>query len=271
MRPSFDSGSLRLALVLAVEVLAVTWASVGLRSASVRRRLFDDLGAYAVICGSAGEGSRSRFVRERGWEEWSRTLGQRARWFGDRVTRRSQREARSVRHQLPALCEAMARDLRGGVSISAALWSSAAVCTGPLADDIGRVRRSVSSGTGLVDGLNAWLAWRPLPELAAFVAAARVGLEVGGELAPAFDACGAALRDRLEVDDEVKALTSQSRASGVLLTALPWVAAGGLAALNPASGRFLVSTTAGGLCLVLGVFLDVAGWAWMTRLVGGSR
>lgn len=267
-----ESSPLVLCLLVAADAVTLVWVISAVRNDPARAR------ARMLMPSHRADGFETAESREHTTRSFrarwiSLDVGKQAAWGRPlaRLTRQPSRDARTVRSQLPLLCEAMARDLRGGVSISAALWSSASACSGALAEDIDQVQQRVSGGTPFVDALASWTVVRPIPELSAFVAAARVGLEVGGELAPAFDACAAALRDRLEVDDEVRALTAQSRASGVLLTALPWVAAAGLALVNPESGRFLVSTTAGGVCLAVGVLLDVAGWAWMSRLVEGSR
>lgn len=95
----------------------------------------------------------------------------------------------------------------------------------------------------------------------------RLGSEVGGELADAFDAFAAGARDDLALRDEVGALTAQSRASAILLTALPLAGSVLMGVLQPSTTAFLVASPAGRACLGAAVALLAAGWAWMGSMV----
>lgn len=134
-----------------------------------------------------------------------------------------------------AFAEAVARELRAGSALVEALASA-------------RAR------AGDVDDPRLWV----------LIA---LGREVGGELADAFDEVSAAARDDVEVRDEVRALTAQSRASAWLLTALPLLSTAGLAAVHPDALRVLVTQRVGWACLAGAATALAVGWAWTTALV----
>lgn len=185
--------------------------------------------------------------------------------------RREARRTRAIDRDLPRLAESMARELRVGGSPAAALFAAGELLAGPVAADLDVVRRSVGSGRRLEMAIGDWAVRRPSPGVAHLVTVLALGIDLGGALAPALDATSEALRARLEVGDEVRALTAQARASAVLLTALPVVAVTGLAMVDPSTVGFLVGSTFGRCCLGLGAALSVAGWWWMGRLTGSGR
>jgi tight adherence protein B len=94
---------------------------------------------------------------------------------------------------------------------------------------------------------------------------------VGGRLAASFESLAASIADRREVDGEVRAITSQARASTVMLAALPFVSAGLVGLIEPGVWTFLFGTGLGGICLAVAVALDVAGVAWMAAMIRGVR
>ena len=64
----------------------------------------------------------------------------------------------------------------------------------------------------------------------------------------------------------MRALSSQARASAVVIGLAPLGFAVLAAMVDPASIHFLVGTPIGIACLVVGVVLDGVGAAWMHRL-----
>jgi tight adherence protein B len=188
-----------------------------------------------------------------------------------RSGRRHRRRRAAMERELPALAEAMARELRVGSSLPAALGEAGALAGPVVAGDVDAVRRDLAGGRPLVGALDGWSSrWRS-PALDHLIAVMAIGAELGGELAPALDGASDSLRDAFEVADEITSLTTQSRASAWLLTGLPPVAVVGLALIDPSSARFLVASPAGLCCLVVASTLLGLGWWWMRWLADGAR
>jgi tight adherence protein B len=57
--------------------------------------------------------------------------------------------------------------------------------------------------------------------------------EVGGNLAEVLDAISFTIRERVRIKGEIKSLTAQGRATGVIITILPFVLVGLLSVINP--------------------------------------
>jgi len=79
------------------------------------------------------------------------------------------------------------------------------------------------------------------------------------------------LRDRVALDREVAALSSQAKASAAVLVVAPIVFAGLAGLADPRVARTLLGEPLGWACLAGGVLLDAVGAVWMSRLVGRSR
>jgi len=132
----------------------------------------------------------------------------------------------------------------------------------PISDDVIEVLGSVDRGASLDDALDAWQLRRGGRSLGLLVAACRFGLAEGGDLAAALDGAAVSLLDQIEVADEARALSSQARASAMVLVSLPVIGALGFSLLDPSVATTLFTTRPGWICLVLGLLLDAAG-AWV--------
>ncbi|MET1039789.1 MAG: type II secretion system F family protein [Acidimicrobiales bacterium] len=178
------------------------------------------------------------------------------------------REAR-VERELPALLEAVARGLRSGAAIPTALREAAA--TGSVAaQDLATVLVDVDRGLSFGVAFDRWAKRRPRPGVRLVVGALSMAMASGGTPARAVDGVAATLRERAEVDREVRALATQARASAAVVTLAP-LAFGALGALgDERTATFLLRTPAGLACLVSGLVLDGIGAAWMVRIARGA-
>jgi tight adherence protein B len=93
-----------------------------------------------------------------------------------------------------------------------------------------------------------------------------VALEAGGAPARAVDGVASTLRERAEVDREMRALATQARASAVVITVAPLAFATLGVVGDERTAHFLLRTPAGLGCLAAGVALDAVGAWWMARI-----
>jgi len=167
---------------------------------------------------------------------------------------------------LPAALEAVARGLRSGASLQQAVAEAAAGTPGALGKELQLAAASTERGTPLVQALEDWGERCPRPGVRLAVAALCLGAETGGAQARAVDGVAATLRERLAVAGEVKALTSQTRASMLVIAAAPVVFCVFASATDPRTSTFLFRSPAGLVCLAAGISLDIVGGLWMRRL-----
>jgi tight adherence protein B len=164
---------------------------------------------------------------------------------------------------MPGAIDAVARALRSGASLHAALHEAAAATPGPLGEELAAVARE--GDEGLVAALDRWAGACPRPEVRLVAAALAMGAETGGAQARAVEGVAAALRQRAAVQAEARALATQARVSAQVMAGAP-IAFGALSWSGNAA-RFLVHTRAGLVCLFTGLALDGLGAWWMARIV----
>lgn len=183
------------------------------------------------------------------------------------AARAAQRRARA----LPVLLEDVARALRSGASLRQALQLSVERADATLVPALREVSDALAHGGRLDAALARWLEQQPSEGLRLAVAALLLGIDAGGAHGRALDGVAASLRDRLAVDREVAALSSQARASAVVMAAAPVVFAVFAAAADRRTAHFLVGTAAGLTCLTVGLALDAMAAWWMVRVTGAVR
>lgn len=165
---------------------------------------------------------------------------------------------------LPQALELTARALRSGASVLTALDTVATEMpeTG-WAEVVGRVR----GGLGLTEALDGWIGDRSERQTAAALLV--LGHRSGAAMAASLDRAAASLRQPSALVDEIQALTSQTRVSGMVVAAAPAGFAAVIAVADPGALGALVATPVGLLSLVAGLVLEGLGLWWMGRLSRG--
>ena len=161
----------------------------------------------------------------------------------------------------------VARSLRSGGSFSAAIAEGAEAVPGPVGADLAELERRVELGSSWPDSLASWVTRRPLRSVAMAAGGLAVGLQTGTATARVLDGLVDAIRIGSDGRAEARALSSQARASVMVLVASPLaflVISGGL---GGGSTGFLFGTPVGWLCLTGGVLLDVGAAWWMRAIV----
>jgi tight adherence protein B len=167
---------------------------------------------------------------------------------------------------LPGALEAVARSLRSGGSLRQAVAEAADATPGNLGAELRLVAAATERGAPLVDALDAWHERCPRSGVRLAVAALCLGAETGGAQARAVDGVAATLRDRLAVEGEVRALTSQTRASMLVIAAAPVAFCFFASSTDSRTSTFLFRSPIGLACLTAGIALDVIGAFWMRGL-----
>ncbi len=181
---------------------------------------------------------------------------------------RSQQRRRLVAiGQLPEMLDVLARELRGGRNLHEAIQTASSMSSlqGLGLDTL--VTR-FASGERLVEALDRWAGELNHPDGDLVRAVVSLGSVTGGALAGSMERAALTLRERAGLVDEVRVLTAQTRASAMVLFVAPLGFLVLLLTLDPASSAAVFTTGTGQLCVVLGLLLDIVGFAWMRRLAG---
>ena len=200
-------------------------------------------------------------ARVRLGDQTARLLGPFQRWFGAATRRRS-----SDRDVL-LLLESTTRRLRSGSSLRLALASAAGDCAEPADREL---TEAIGTGAPMHPILEAWMQGAP-PARLLVGTALQLAADSGGAVASVFDGVAESLRDRLALDREVAALSSQARASALVLIVAPAVFAVLMASIDSRVAAVQFTTPIGWACCIVGLGLDALGALWMSRMIARVR
>ncbi len=181
------------------------------------------------------------------------------------VLARGDRASRRIVQSLPEMLELLARSLRGGADLRTALRDVAGG-TNEAGRTLDSVLRRVAAGERLGEAMDRWVVDLGHRDATVVRAVIRLGDSTGGSMATALDRAAATIRERSALRSEIRALTSQSRSSAMVIALSPVAFLAVVAITDPKSSRVLFATNVGRLSLTGGLLLDGLGMLWMSRL-----
>lgn len=161
-------------------------------------------------------------------------------------------------------CDSIARALRGGRSLAAAVAEAADRHAHPAVVEIAR---GVGVGEPLTTAIDRVAARAADPDTVLVTQVLAVAAEHGGSQAEAIDRAAATLRERHALRAERRAQAASARLSTRVMTILPFAFTGFVAASDADVRHVLVGTPVGWSCLAIGGVLNLGGRAWAKRAV----
>src|SRR5581483_10063044 len=175
---------------------------------------------------------------------------------------------RAFADQLPDTITLMANTLRSGMSLLQAMEMISREAESPTGPEFGRVVREIGLGIGPEEALLHLVRRLRSDDLDLMVTAVLVQHEVGGNLARILDTIAHTIRERVKLKGEIRAITSQQRAAGYMLSGLPVLVAGMLMVMTP---KYLLSFIQPmgpwTLLPIIGVLGIIAGTLVMQKIV----
>ncbi len=178
-----------------------------------------------------------------------------------------QRFLHQAEQNLPDFLRGVAGALRAGTSLTQAMALVGKETPDPLGSEISRVLRRESFGFSLEQTLSELTMRIPSKDLALAVMVINIQREIGGSLADILDNIVGTIVARQRLSQEVRALTAQGRASGWILTALPFFLASAIWFLNPKYMSPLFHTTIGLIMVASALTSVIIGGFVINRLV----
>jgi tight adherence protein B len=137
---------------------------------------------------------------------------------------RANRMRKKMQDQFPVALDVFVRGLRAGHPIAAALDLLTVEMPDPIGSQFGIVVDEVTYGADLRDALSAMADRWDLEDMRMFVVSLAVQNETGGNLAEILENLSQVIRERASMMLKVRALSSEGRMTGAMLTGLPIVA-----------------------------------------------
>ena len=160
----------------------------------------------------------------------------------------------------------MSNGVKAGYSIQQSLASVAESGRPPLAEEIARVIREMSLGLDIEDALQHANVRLASKDFDLVVTAILIHRTVGGNLAEVLDKIAETIRERVRVHGEVRVLTAQARASGYIITALPFAVGIILSIISPGFEGPLFKSPLGWGMLVVGMISISIGYAIIRKI-----
>ncbi len=170
---------------------------------------------------------------------------------------------------LPDAIDMMARSLRAGHSMVAAISIVAEHAPEPMGSEFGEVFRKQNFGLPLRDALTQLLDRVPSQDLRVVVTGILVQKDTGGNLAEILDRTVKVIRERLRIQGEIKTHTAQGRLTGWILCGLPVIMLVLINVINPGYSTVLFQPGFGRTLLYVGVVLLISGGLIIRAIVNG--
>lgn len=178
--------------------------------------------------------------------------------------------ARRIRKFLATFPEAIdliVRGLKSGLPVTEAIRIVGEEFSGPVGREFRQIADQVRFGTGIDDAL--WDAAKriDLPDFKFFVVSLAVQRETGGNLAETLENLSDILRRRHQMKLKIRAMSSEARASAMILGSLPFLMFGLLVMINQGYVMTLFSDPRGMAMVVFGFVCLGMGIAVMWKMV----
>lgn len=183
------------------------------------------------------------------------------------VKSRANANRRRFGEQIPEALEAIAAGLSAGLSFPQAVEFAAGELPPPIVTAILRLSRRMALGHPVDVALRRMHEDHPEESLSLVVEGIAIQRQFGGDLIAMLSETASLLRERVELDREVRAVTSQGRLSGWVVAGLVPVSAGILLFSNPAYIDVLFDTLIGQVLVVFALLLQLGGWLIISRMV----
>ena len=164
---------------------------------------------------------------------------------------RQRRRLKAFNGRLPDTMSLLSNALKAGLSLPQALEVVARNATAPVADELNRAIREMNLGTATPQAMANMVRRVGSEDLDLIVTAISIHSTVGGNLARILDSISHTIRQRVQMKAQISAMTAQMRASGWIITLLPFIVAGVLNVITPSYFQVMFTTPLGRVMLGL--------------------
>jgi tight adherence protein B len=175
------------------------------------------------------------------------------------VSMKRGRRLKALCDQLPEALDFLSRALKAGHSLSTGIQMMADELPQPLAAEFRQCYDQHSLGQSLDEALKDTASRVESTDFAFFVTAVLIQRQTGGDLSEVLKNISGMIRQRVRLQQQVKAKTAEGRFTGYIMVAFPIIMFFIASALNPEYGNVLLHTTTG---------LKMLGFAAMLQIMG---
>lgn len=186
------------------------------------------------------------------------------KWYLNRSRRRYQDR---FLEELPNAVEAIVRGVKSGLPLNDSIKIVAHEVKEPVRSEFARVLDAQAVGKSTDEAVKMIYQRVPLSEVNFFVVVINVQQQAGGNLSEALSNLARVLRDRKKMKGKVKAMSSEAKASALIIGSLPFVVAGLVTLVTPNYLEPLFTTPVGYICLGAAAVMLGLGSFIMNRMI----
>ena len=170
----------------------------------------------------------------------------------------------------PDAIDLIVRAVRAGLPVVGALEATGRESADPVGQEFRLITADLRIGIEFDEALRRADLRIRLADFSFFVASLILQRESGGNLSETLSILGAVLRRRKELRLKIAAMTSEAKTSAMVIAALPFVASGALAFMNPSYVETFFIDPKGPWILGTAAAMLVLGWNTMTTLIANA-
>ncbi|MEN3952829.1 type II secretion system F family protein [Iodidimonas sp. SYSU 1G8] len=183
------------------------------------------------------------------------------------ISSRGKGRAKLFLKDLPDAIDLIVRSVKSGLPISEAIHAIARDLSGPAADEFTRISDQIQIGVPLNAALSKSVQRLGLTDYSFLAVSLSITQETGGNLSEALSNLSRLLRSRQQMHLKIRALSSEARASALIIGALPFVVMAALLVLNPNYINVLFEEDAGHTVLYFSGLSMALGFGVMAKMV----
>ncbi|MEL7336927.1 MAG: type II secretion system F family protein, partial [Planctomycetota bacterium] len=163
--------------------------------------------------------------------------------------------------------ELLGRSLRAGHSLNAGFGLVGSEMEAPISVEFRRAFEEQNLGIPLDEAIEDMAARIPNMDLRFFATAVVLQRQTGGDLAEILDKIGRLIRERIQIQGQIAALTGEGRMSGIVLLGLPPVLFAVMLFLNYEYSMMLFNDEAGRMLLAGAIVMQILGALVIKKII----
>ncbi len=183
------------------------------------------------------------------------------------LQRRIARRIKKFTVLLPEALDLIVRGIRSGLPATEALKTIAAEIQDPVGGEFRQVTDQMSIGVAMDEAMWATARRLAIPEFNFLVISLSIQQETGGNLAEILEKLSDMVRRREQMRLKVKAMSSEARASAMIIGSLPFIMAGVISFINPGYMNTLFTDPRGWVMIGMGLTSLLVGLGVMSKMI----
>lgn len=156
--------------------------------------------------------------------------------------------------------------VRAGITFERALLTVAEGLPAPISEELVQTGNEIKIGTSVEEAMESMALRMQNSDLTLVTSAVLIQKRVGGNLADILDNIAGTVKDRIEIQRNIKTVTAQGRASAQLVGVLPLVIVMVLSVISPGYMDPMFNTPLGQMMLFVAVVMEAAGFFIMLKM-----